>query len=62
LQLGDRAGYRKDCAAMRKHFAASGDPEAVYCIAWTCIQVRDAVDDWTIDMDQVPVVVANSSR
>ena len=32
---------------MRQHFAASGNPEAVYWTAWTCIQVRDAVEDWT---------------
>jgi Tfp pilus assembly protein PilF len=47
LQLGDRGGFRKACAAMRQHFAASGNPGAVYLTAWTCIQVRDAVDDWT---------------
>jgi tetratricopeptide (TPR) repeat protein len=47
LQLGDRGGFRKACAAMRQYFAASGNPEAVYFTAWTCIQVHDAVDDWT---------------
>jgi tetratricopeptide (TPR) repeat protein len=43
LERGDRDGFRKTCAAMRQHFAASGNPEAVYWTAWTCIQVRDAV-------------------
>ena len=47
LQLGDRGGFRKACAAMRQHFAASGNPEDVYWTAWTCIQVPDAVEDWT---------------
>jgi tetratricopeptide (TPR) repeat protein len=47
LQLGDRGGFRKACAAMRQHFSASGNSQAVYWTAWTCIQVRDAVDDWT---------------
>jgi tetratricopeptide (TPR) repeat protein len=47
LQLDDRGGFRKACAAMRQHFAASGNPEAVFWTAWTCIQVRDTVEDWT---------------
>jgi serine/threonine protein kinase/tetratricopeptide (TPR) repeat protein len=47
LQLGDRGGFRKACAAMRQHFAASSNPEVVFWTAWTCIQVRDAVEDWT---------------
>jgi tetratricopeptide (TPR) repeat protein len=46
LQLGDRGGFRKACAAMRQHFAASGNPKDFFWTAWTCIQVHDAVDDW----------------
>jgi tetratricopeptide (TPR) repeat protein len=47
LQLGDRAGYRKACAAMLAHFGSSLNPEAVNLTAWTCIQIPDGLDDWS---------------
>jgi tetratricopeptide (TPR) repeat protein len=47
LQLGDRAGYRKACAAMLAHFSSSLSPEAVDITPWTCIQIPDGLDDWS---------------
>jgi tetratricopeptide (TPR) repeat protein len=47
LERGDRAGYRKDCAAMRRQFGATANPDSVNWTVWTCIQHPDAVDDWT---------------
>jgi tetratricopeptide (TPR) repeat protein len=47
LQRGDRGGFRKACAAMREHFRRSARPDAVHLTVWTCIQVPDALEDWT---------------
>jgi serine/threonine protein kinase/Tfp pilus assembly protein PilF len=46
LHSDDRAGYRKDCAAMRQQVGASANPDVVMWTVWTCLQVPDAVDDW----------------
>jgi tetratricopeptide (TPR) repeat protein len=47
LQCDDPAGYRKDCADMRRQFGPSAKPDDVNWTVWTCIQLADGVDDWT---------------
>jgi tetratricopeptide (TPR) repeat protein len=47
LQQGDHAGFRKACAGMLEHFGQASNVEGAYATVWTCIQVPDAVDDWT---------------
>jgi uncharacterized protein HemY len=47
LQRGDRGGFRTACAAMRENFRRSASPEAALWTVWTCIQVPDAMEDWT---------------
>jgi serine/threonine protein kinase/tetratricopeptide (TPR) repeat protein len=48
LQVGDRAGYREECAAMRRHFGRSASPDSIGLTVWTCVQVPDAVSDWNL--------------
>jgi serine/threonine protein kinase len=36
LALGDRAGYRRDCAQALERFGKSGDSETATWIAWAC--------------------------
>jgi tetratricopeptide (TPR) repeat protein len=58
LKLGDRAGYRKDCAGMRQHFGPSPNPDSVHWTVWTCIQLPDGVDEWTKLVDWAEKVLA----
>jgi tetratricopeptide (TPR) repeat protein len=46
LELGNRAGYRKVCAAMVKRFTRDPSSEAASWTVWTCLLAPDAVADW----------------
>jgi serine/threonine protein kinase/WD40 repeat protein/tetratricopeptide (TPR) repeat protein len=46
LELGNRAGYRKVCAAMVKRFTQDPNSEATHWAVWTCLLAPDAVADW----------------
>ncbi len=46
LQVGDYSGYRKECAAMLRHFGASLVADPGYWTISACVVKSDSVDDW----------------
>ena len=60
LRSGNLAGYRADCEAMSKHFAASTDQSTRYWLAWTCGLGPGAINDLGAVLKQARDLAAQS--